>query len=395
VKELRQLLLPETLAVFDPPLDKKDDDYWQDWSESFKCQFASITDQHGNYFAFHFLRKVFSRTCQHCKKSDFCVIPTENSNLELFITDKGLVGRMNIKCDMCGELESLVSCPDAFDIPADPRLRFTLKKSKGEFVKKITHREVLHDLLELLHIAALEHRVTDKRKHIELAEFLLANAKKVCDQWCRIEYRDLRLRKFVRLQEEVLRAFTTSYTFRPWCTPEYKEMYDMMANSFRQNQEHIHTILQAIKDSLIDNRTRSHCMFWIGIALLHAENYPQFKARYDPRSCIRIDEGEYWALHDRYIGLDAPIGVKKIPVVFVLFEMPRFYHYIEYLEKTCGRRTKIFLSREEKFELGMVEKEAANKGFVRPRKTGVIITPEKHLDFLLRQEELSRRSATR
>ena len=105
---------------------------------------------------------------------------------------------------------------------------------------------------------------------------------------------------------------------------------------------------------------------------------------------MRIDEGEYWALHDRYIGLDAPVGVKKIPVVFVLYELPRFFHYIEFLEKTCGRRTKIFLTKKERFEMARAEKEAIKRGYSRPKRTGTIISPEKHLDFLVRQEELSR-----
>ena len=390
-EEMRHFLPPERLAALKEHESAERNSHEISrplWNEELKAKLFTSSDKEGNYFSWMFLDKIFSpkRPCSSCGARGTGKLPPGDNSLELFVTEQGLVGKQNILCSACKKVELIMSCNHPDDIPTDARL-----KIKGEQIrdlcKKISHYEVLHDLMELLHIAAIEEPVVKKERHLELAEFLLNNARKICEQWCKKEYRELRLKKFIRFREEAL-LMTYNPNFMPDCSAEYKEMYEMMANSFRQNRDHIHTILQAIRDTLIDSPSRAFCMLWMGISMMHADNYKKFKERYDPRSYMRVDEGEYWGLHDRYLGLDAPLGVKKIPIVFVLFEIPRFHHYVEFLEKRCGRRAKVYLTEDERYQLTRVDKEAKKRGFMHPRKSGVMISPHAHLDFLVRQEEL-------
>ena len=129
----------------------------------------------------------------------------------------------------------------------------------------------------------------------------------------------------------VLHSTPDKPTFMPDSTEQYIEMYRMMADRFRQNRDKVLLLLELLKESLFENPIHSLFMMWVSIAMMHSENYPQFKVTYDPRSFMRVDSSEYHALQDRYLALNVPLGIKKIPVVFILFEIPRFYHYVDFL----------------------------------------------------------------
>ena len=173
----------------------------------------------------------------------------------------------------------------------------------------------------------------------------------------------------------------------PDSTEQYIEMYRMMADSFRQNREKVLLLLELLKESLIDYPTCSSFMMWVSIAMMHSENYPQFKVTYNPRSFMRVDSSEYQALQDRYLALNVPLGIKKIPVVFILFKIPRFYHYVDFLNRRLGKKKfRRFLSREERALLVTIAEENERLGITRRPKTGMLVSPEAHLDFLTRRE---------
>ena len=130
---------------------------------------------------------------------------------------------------------------------------------------------------------------------------------------------------------------------------------------------------------------------WVSIAMMHSESYSQFKAVYDPRSFMRVDSSEYQALQDRYLALEVPLGIKKIPVIFILFEIPRFYHYVEFLnQRLVKKKGRSYLSEEERETLRKIEEETLKMGLKMKPRTGKMVSPEAHLDFLTRQEEYGR-----
>jgi hypothetical protein len=369
----------------------------QQWSESLKARLFGSADKDGNYFSFMFLDKIFGETrpCVHCGARGSAKVPPGDNSLQLYVIEEGIIGSQTIMCEKCGKLECVVSGDDPSLMPQDPRLIIKGMEIRDN-CRKITHYEVLHDLMEMLHIAAMDDGVSRKEKHSGVAAFMLHNARKICEEWCRPEHAELRLRKYLRLREETL---LTKYkpTFTPDCTEEFKEMYEMMAQSFKQNHADVLTILQLLKESLIDSPSRSTFMMWLSIAMMHSENYPQFKRMYNPKSFMRLESTEYQEIHERYLSLDAPVGVKKIPIIFVLFEIPRFYHYVDFLNQRLGKRKpRSFLTDDQRVELKFVEEESAKSGVGRaarkkrgPKKK-TMISPEAHLDFLTQQEDLDR-----
>ena len=112
---------------------------------------------------------------------------------------------------------------------------------------------------------------------------------------------------------------------------------------------------------------------------------------YDPRSFMRVDSSEYQALQDRYLALEVPLGIKKIPVIFILFEIPRFYHYVDFLNQRIGKKKgRNYLTDEERASLQIIEEETLKMGLKMKPRTGKMVSPEAHLDFLTRQEEYER-----
>lgn len=360
-------------------------------SEALKSKLYDSMDKDGSYFSYIFLEKMYDdiRKCCFCGSIGFTKPSSKEDSLELYIGEAGVVGRQTIECTKCGQTDTVTSGRYAEEVPTDTRLKIEGVELRY-FCKKVTHFEVLHDLMELLHIAAMDDEAMRREKHAEVAEFMLQNVRKVCEDWCKPEYAELRMKKYLRLREETLLT-TYDPKFTPNRSDEYIEMYGMIADSFRQNRNSILLLLSLLKDTLIENPSRPTFMMWVSIGMMHTESYHRFKSTYDPRSFMRVDETEYSALKDRYLALDVPLGIKKIPVVFVMFEIPRFYHYIDFLTRRLGKsRPRPFLSQEEHAKVLELSDEGQRLGIKKEPRSGQMISPEAHLDLLTKKEEMER-----
>lgn len=372
------------------------DSNYDQWSDALRSRLFGTADKDGNYFSYLFLDKIFggSRTCKYCGCHGSARLPDFEKSLKLYVIEEGIIGRHNVQCGRCKQFELIVSGDDPSLLPTDSRLLITGEDLR-DLCKKITHFEVLHDLMEMLEIAAMEKEGPRKEKHYRIASFMIRNARKICEEWCRPENAELRQKKFLRLREETL---LTRYkqTFTPDTTEEYREMYDMMAQSFRENRDKIIRLLFLLKSQLIDNPSRSSFMTWVGIAMMQSENYPRFKNLYDPKSSMKLEAMEFQSLKEHYLSLDVPLGIKKIPVLFILFEVCRFYYYAEFLNERLGvKRAEFFqLTDKDRRELEVVKVEHAalvelDKD-MRKGKKKMMMCPELHLNFLSHQEDVDR-----
>ena len=345
----------------------------------------------GTYFSCLFLEKIFreSRKCKICgAKNAGKPLTDDESSLELYVSEKGLCGRQSVICGECGGIEPVISTDTIAEIPDLPEFRIDGSGIRY-YCKKVTHVEVLHDLMELLHIASLDNDKIRQQRHLEVAEFMLYNARKVCREWCKPESMELRLRKFIRLREEAL-LIRHKPAFLAEHSEDYKGMYKMMAGSFRQHREKIKLLLELLKTTLFDNPTPPSFMLWVSIAMMHVENYQKFKSLYDPKTFMQVDSTEYQALKDRYLSLNVALGIKKIPVVFLLFELPRFYHYAEFLNERLGEKRPAFLSEDEKRTIEKFDRQARKYVMKRKMKSGKLVSAEPHLDMLTHHEKLDR-----
>ena len=316
-------------------------------------------DKDGSYFSYFFLEKIFggSRKCRFCGAYGSGKVPRNEKKLELYVTESTIVGKQEVECVRCGKFDIITSCDDPADVPTDERLRIQGMEVRY-YCKKVTHFEVLHDLMELLHIAAIEDPNKRKEKHVEVSGFMMQKAKRVCEEWCKSEYSELRSKKFLRLYEETLINPDHISSHHPDTSEEYKEMYQMMAESFRDNKTKVASLLELMKESLFDHPTRPSFMLWLGMAMRHVDQYNEFHRLYDHRSFMRAESSIYAVLKKRYVSLNVPVGIKKIPVVFLLFELPRFFHYCDFITLRMGKKKPhSFLSEAEKAKLDKIEEE--------------------------------------
>ena len=150
-------------------------------NDAMKSKLFESMDKDGSYFSYLFLEKIFGETrkCGFCGATGSGKLPKNDDSLELYVMETGLVGRQNIECLACGKIETITSCEKASDVPRDQRLAIQGLEVR-DYCKKITHFEVLHDLMEMLHIASTEDDKLRREKQSEVAGFMMKNARKVC-----------------------------------------------------------------------------------------------------------------------------------------------------------------------------------------------------------------------
>ena len=350
-------------------MDEKDPDYEQRQRNiQAALSIFSKMDRDEGYISYMLIQKLFGqeRKCHFCGVKGPGKVPKSDECLELYVGECGVIARQDIQCLTCGRVDIMVTCEDLEELPSDRRLRIQ-GDDACQYYRKITHFEILHDLMKMLRIAALDDRQKRREGYADLADFILQNARRICEEWCKPEYAELRLKKYLRLREETLLKKSYEPPVTPDLNEEYKEMYEMIADSFRDNRDKVLLLLDLMKESLIDRPTRYSFMMWVSVSMIHAEAYQSFSTMYDPCSFMR---GEYQSLQERYMALSVPIGVKKIPVVFMLFEIPRFFYYVEFLDKKLGRGPRSFLTSKDRAALALLGEDVT----MRDEAFGVPVT---------------------
>ena len=288
-----------------------------------------------------YTEKIFSesRPCERCGKMGsarnlFCGVSPK-----FYLLDDGVVAIQRVRCLRCERDDGVCSDP-GFPPDAPPEMRLPIFSHEARrCLLKVTHFEVLQDLMELLQVAAIDDNQDRRSEHTEIARFMFDNVRRVCEEWCRDEYADLRQKKYLRLYRETQVTCYADSTQVPYYRPslacdgssEYREMYDMMGRSFQGNRNKILCLLDLIKDTLIDRPTQSIFWCWVALVMTHVDRCDEFVGTYPGQ--VSTSSVEYKDLERRLMSLELPLGIRKIPVAFILFEMPRFYHYLAFLPR--------------------------------------------------------------
>ena len=359
-----------------PRVDAKSDQSDEDFR---KRLHNAVTDQ------------ILARSCRSCgHKRDKSSLLSDK--LEVYMLDVGVVGLASVQCRRCGRVENAASSNGSLcdDLPSEVKVQPSMSVMAANHAC-IQHHEVLHDLLELMLVAATENGELRREQHTGVASFMFENARRVCEEWCRAEYAELRQLKYLRLRTETL---LTSPQVPTSISPEYVEMYEMMGRTFACNRDKIVVLLDLMRDTLFNNPTVHSFMMWVTIVMMHVEKYTAFKERYRRDGVLQFDAGEYEGVLKRYLSLEMPMGVKKIPVVFVLFELPRFYHYVKLLTDMFGPSgvPKVYLNKSERAAYRSIDGGAEMpSGHERVKRQGTLVWPQDHLDNLNRRSEEEQR----
>lgn len=337
--------------------------------------------------------RILSKRCRACG-----VVRNKTSLLsnvlEIYMLDIGVVGLVHLQCRSCYKVDTLAASCEALldDLPDEMKVRPAMSDIAANHAL-IEHNETLHDLLELMLVAATDDEDIRREQHTGMATFMFENARRVCEEWCRGELAELRHLKYLRLRSETLLTLTQIPSN---ISPEYVEMYLMMSRTFSAHRDKVLILLDLIKETLFNNPTPHSFMMWVMVAMMHVERYADFKRDYCGAGGddLMLDKGELDSVVERYLTLEMPIGVKKIPVVFVLFELPRFYHYVKLLGKTLGALPKVYLNRSQSASYRSIDSRAEMNpsGLGRVKKAGVLVWPQKQLDELNQKNEEEQRN---
>ena len=288
------------------------------------------------YVTLKLQREIFkkSKRCNQCGAPLAYGMRVNKTNLEFFLSINGVVGLMEVKCHRCDNCQLITSCEADPHILIDKRLQLQ-DFEVGLYAQKVSHHEIIHDLLELLHVAAIGDPKKRKARHREVAGFVMQKAKVLCEEWCKPEHNGLRYKKFLIMYRETVFNDEHKPELSVDASEQYKEMYQMMTKSFHSNKTNVELLLCLMKETLFDDPRPSAFMMWTYIAMLHADHLNEFKEMNGEVPDL-INPTYYSDLMEKFASVDIPVGLKKIPVVFVLFELPRFYHYVEFYNQKVG-----------------------------------------------------------
>ena len=298
-----------------------------------------ITDSGINFILMKLEKKMFHkqrRRCMYCGSPaafQSFLMPISENKIQMYLSVDGIVGIQEIRCRNCDKTE-MVSSSDVVD-ESQVEKRLKLRKFEVDYYyKKVEHQDIIHDLLELLHVAAISDPKTRRARHSEVTCFVMQKAMTICEEWCRAENTDLRHKKFLIMFKETMLDCDKTPDFTSDVSEEYKEMYRMLNVSFHENKRNVELLLCLLKETLFDCPSTAAFMMWSKIAMMHADQLKEFETTY--RHTPELHQQTYADLMDKFLSLEIPVGLKKIPVVFILFEMPRFYHYVELYRRRCG-----------------------------------------------------------
>ncbi len=289
-------------------------------------------------------RKMFKkhhRRCNYCgTRGSFhsFLMPLKRSRLRLYLTIDGVVGVQEVLCPHCDNIDFITSSENIEESEMDRSLRLT-EYEMEYYSHRVEHHDIVHDLIELLHVAAISDLQKKLTRNNEMTELVMQKAKVICEEWCRPENIELRYHKYLVLYKETVVNCNMTSEYTPNVSEEYKEMYRMLNKSFHSNRINVEMLLCLMKETLFDSPSVASFMMWVKVAMLHTEQLNEFENIHS-EICETLKAKSYVDLMDRFLSVDIPVGLKKIPVVFVLFELPRFYHFVEFCQKRSGFQGK-------------------------------------------------------
>ena len=297
------------------------------------------------YFSSVFFSRTFQevKTCKECgfrgimkKPARSYEVNTYGTGLEIFVTDMGIVGKHQLECPKCAKMDAVWSY-DTQEPPSNTHSIFGLQVRY--YTRKITHTTVLHDVMDLMKIEQMDNISKKKKRYEEIGEFMLKNARRVCDEWCSPDNAKLRKTKLIQLYDDTIFSIDQKPSYPSYMSEDNREIYDTTLESFLQNVDKAESLLKLLKETLFDHPSRPVFMVWLCIAMTQVELFSMLIKFYDPKVFMDSGDQEFINVRHQYKTLNMPKEIKKIPVALMLNEMPRFFHYADFLRLRTGQKS--------------------------------------------------------
>ena len=311
-----------------------------------RLEYLSFSDRELSLFTYGFVNILYSekRCCQYCGGHGAGHLPTrsEELNFSAYVVENGIVGRVEGECVRCGGYYLHFSCDDALIPSLDENMRVYGLQMKY-YALKVVHQELIHDMMDLILLEAMEGDTARSDGYSAIASFMVTTAKRVSEMWCNPEFGDLRRRWFEQLRREALFGSDHQPVLPAQAYESYLEPYEIVVKSFVENHTLVEKALDVIKEALVDHPSEGNFLMMLGVGMMYLNKFQDFIKVYSPRSFMTPNDPLYKQVKQLFISTDLGI-IRRIPVVLMLYDMPRFYHYA-YLKQIVEGK-KVALSSE-------------------------------------------------
>ena len=311
-----------------------------------RLEYLSFSDRELSLFTYGFVNILYSekRCCEYCGGHGAGHLPTRSDevNLSAYVVENGIVGRVEGECVRCGGYYLHYSCDDATIPSLDESMRIYGLQMKY-YALKIVHQELIHDMMDLILLEAMEAESSRSDGYSAIASFMIATAKRVSDMWCDPQSRELRQRKFDLLRREALFGSDHQPVLPAQAYESYLEPYEIVVKSFVENRVVVENALDLIKEALIDYPSEGNFLMMLGVAMMYINRFQDYIKAYSPRSYMTPNDPLYKRIKQQFLSTDLGI-IRRIPVVLMLYDMPRYYHYAYFKDIVEGK--KVALSSE-------------------------------------------------
>ena len=311
-----------------------------------RLEYLSFSDRELSLFTYGFANTLYSekRRCEHCGGHGAGHLPTrsEEINLSAYVHEDSMVGRVEGECVRCGGYYLHYSCDDTTIPKLDESMRVYGLQMKY-YALKVVHQELIHDMMDLILLEAMEGESSRSDGYTAIASFMMGAAKRVSAMWCEPRARELRKRRFERLRREALFGHDHQPVLPAQAYESYLEPYEIVVKTFVENQTQISNALDLIKCALVDNPSEGNFLMMLGVAMMYINKFQDYIKAYSPRSYMTPNDPLYKQIKEQFISTDLGI-IRRIPVVLMMYDMPRFFYFAELKQIVEGR--KVALSSE-------------------------------------------------
>ena len=311
-----------------------------------RLEYLSFTDRELSLFTYGFVNILYSekRCCQYCggHGAGHLTTRSEELNLSAYVVENGIVGRVEGECVRCGSYYLHFSCDDEIIPTLDENMRVYGLQMKF-YALKVVHQELIHDMMDLILLEAMEGDTARSDGYSAIASFMVTTARSVSEMWCDPEMRDLRRRWYEQLRREALFGSDHQPLLPAQAYESYLEPYEIVAKSFVENRDIVEDALDVIKEALVDFPSEANFLMMLGVGMMYLNKFQEFLKVYSPKTFMTPNNPLYRRVKQLFISMDLSV-IRRIPVVLMLYEMPRFYHYAYLRHIVEGK--KVALSSE-------------------------------------------------
>ena len=295
----------------------------------------------------YFTSLLFSRTfeevrqCNNCGFHGIMKKPARSyernsygSGLELYLSNRGVVGKHKIECPICSEVEEVWSF-EKQDPPLESHKIFGLEVRY--YTRRMMQSELVLDVMDLVKVEGMANLAKRKENYEKIGEFMLKNARRVSDEWCSPDNAEWRQSVLFWLYDQTILSVEHKGAYP--LVDDCRERYDGTVECFLHHIDKTESLLRLLKETLFDHPTHPVFMVWLCIAMTQVELFSTLIKFYNPKTFMDSDDKEFVNVRHQYKTLNMPREIKKIPVVLMLIEMPRFFHYTDFVHMRAGKKS--------------------------------------------------------